>query len=92
MQSERAQILTLLAARRIDVAEAERPLVLVGSRDRFFIMALWTTVAVVILSATQNHVGQNLYAVLHSTLQSVTGSDAFHNLHLFLYRVMGELP
>ena len=41
MQSERSQILALLAARRIDVADAERLLVLVGGRDRFLTLTLW---------------------------------------------------
>jgi hypothetical protein len=93
MSSERSQVLSLLATRRIDVAEAERLLVLIGGRDRFvtlfFWLALWT-VAVLAASSggSQYHFGENL----HAALQSVTGSDAFHHLHLFFCRLLGELP
>ena len=94
MPSERSQILSLLAARRIDLAEAERLLILVGGRERFLTLALWTVVTLAAASAnlSQYHLGTSLLAVLHSALQSASGSDAYHYLHVFFIRLLGELP
>jgi hypothetical protein len=94
MPSERSQILALFASRRIDLAEAERLLTLVSSRDRFLTMALVTAavLAVASINPAQYHLGEGFSAALHSTLQSVTGSETFHHLHLFFCRLLGELP
>jgi len=94
VSSARSQILTLLANHRIDVAQAERLLAIAGGRERFLTLTLNTVLLTV--AATTNllphHTGQNLYAVLHLALQSVTASPAFHHLHLFFIRLLGELP
>jgi len=98
MRSERSQILALFAARRIDIFEAERLLALVGGRDRFLTLALWTFALLIASAAnlSQAHFGDSLLAALHSvlqsTFQSISGSEAFHHLHLFICRVLGELP
>ena len=94
MPSECSQILALLAARRIDVGQAERLLAIVGSRDRFLFLILWSIVvmASMWINPLQGNLGQGLHAVLHSALQSVTGSAAFHHAHIFFYRFLGELP
>jgi len=94
MPSERAQILALLATRRIDIAEAERLLALVGGRDRFLYFSLWTllVLAATAVNPLQGHQGEGVLAALHSALQTVTGSAAFHHAHVFFYRLLGELP
>jgi hypothetical protein len=99
MPSERSQILSLFAARRIDLAEAERLLILVGGRDRFFTLVLAAVVVIAVASAnpsltglSQVHLGARLYETLRSMFESVNGSEAFRNLHLFFCRLLGELP
>jgi hypothetical protein len=94
MRSERSQILDLLAARRIDVSEAERLLALVGGKDRFLTLTLCTIVATAIsfIDLHQYRAGESLLAALQSTLQSLTGSATFHHLQVFLIRLLGELP
>jgi hypothetical protein len=94
MRSERSQILDLLAARRIDVAQAERLLILVGGRDRFLTFALASIVALAVVSADFSHgyLLSRLFADVHSATESVTASEAYHHVHLFLYRLLGELP
>jgi hypothetical protein len=98
MSSERSQVLALLAARRIDVDQAERLLALVGGRDRFLTLALWTIILLIAVSANLSQIplGNGTLAALRSALQSViqslNGSEAFHNLHTFLCRFLGELP
>jgi hypothetical protein len=94
MQSERSQILALFAARRIDMTEAERLLILVSGRDRFLTLALCAVFAVAASSAnlSQYRLGESFLSLLHSVLPSVTGSEAFHHLHLFFIRLLGELP
>ncbi|WP_263352277.1 hypothetical protein [Acidicapsa acidisoli] len=98
MPTERSQILTLLAAHRLDVAEAERLLAAAGTRERFFAVTLaltaWTLAAVTLTSITQlhPHLSSNLTNTFDSALQSITRSAAFHHLLAFCYRLLGELP
>jgi hypothetical protein len=94
MPSERSQILTLLANRRIDIAQAERLLVLVGHKDRFLTLSL---LALAFLVAATVHVpecqlAQSLLAGLNSGLHSACGSEAVRHLHVFFCRALGELP
>jgi hypothetical protein len=89
-----------LAARRIDLAEAERLLILVGGRDRFFTLVLTAVVVIAFVSAnpslsglSQFHLGARLYETLRSMLESVNGSEAFHQPSPFLFAdFLGELP
>lgn len=94
MPSERSQIRFLPAARHTDVAEAERPLANAGHRDRFLTFALSAVIVLVAISSNplQYHLGDSLHAILHSALPSLTGSAAFHHLHVFFIRFLGELP
>jgi hypothetical protein len=94
MISERSQILALFAARRIDLAQAERLLVLVGGRDRFLTLALWTAALLIgtMANLAQFHLGDGILAGLHSALRSASGSEAAHYLHVFFIRLLGELP
>jgi hypothetical protein len=94
MPSERSQIRFLPATRHINAAEAERPLEVAGRRDRFLIFALTAVIVLVAISSNplQYDLGDNLYAILHSVLPSLTGSAAFHHLHVFFIRFLGELP
>jgi hypothetical protein len=94
MPSERSQIRPLPASWRIDAEEVERPLVVAGRRDRFLIFALSAVIVLVAMSSNplQYHLGDSLYATLHSALPSLTGSEAFHHLHVFFIRFLGELP
>ena len=103
MISERSQILALFAARRIDLAQAERLLVLVGGRDRFLTLTLWMAaltltlwMAALLIGALANlsqlHFGDGLLTGLHSALRSASGSEAVHHLHVFFIRLLGELP
>lgn len=94
MISERSQILALFAARRIDLAEAERLLVLVGGRDRFLTLALWAVAVLIgiLANLAQPHLGDGILTGLHSALRSASGSDAVHHLHIFFIRLLGELP
>jgi hypothetical protein len=94
VSSARSQILTLLANHRIDVAQAERLLAIVGGSERFLTLTLGTILVAVAatINLLPHHAGHNLYAALQSTLQSVTASPAFHHLHLFFIRLLGELP
>jgi hypothetical protein len=94
MISERSQILALFAARRIDLAEAERLLVLVGGRDRFLTLALWMAALLIgaLASLSQFHFGDDLLTGLHSALRAASGSEAVHHIHVFFIRLLGELP
>jgi hypothetical protein len=94
MPTERSHILTLLAAHRIDVDEAERLLTAAGVRGRFLALVSWTLAAITVASITppHPHLGENLAAAISCALQSVTGSAAFHHLLVFCYRLLGELP
>jgi len=94
MISERSQILALFAARRIDLAQAERLLVLVGGRDRFLTLALWTAALLMgaLANLAQFHLGDGILTGLHSALRSASGSNAAHYLHVFFIRLLGELP
>jgi hypothetical protein len=94
MISERSQILALFAARRIDRAQAERLLVLVGGRDRFLTLALWMAALLIGILAnfSQFHLGDGILIGLHSALRSASGSEAAHHLHVFFIRLLGELP
>jgi hypothetical protein len=94
MRSERSQILAMLLSRRIDLAEAERLLAVVCSRDRFLFLALGTVFVLTVgaVNPAQYHMGESLSSALHSTFQSVTGSETFHQLRIFMYRLLGELP
>jgi hypothetical protein len=94
MISERSQILALFAARRIDLAEAERLLVLVAGRDRFLALALWTAALLIgaLTNLSQFHLGDGLLAGLQSAVRAASGSEAVHHLHVFFIRLLGELP
>lgn len=94
MISERSQILALFAARRIDLAQAERLLVLVGGRDRFLTLTLWMAALLIgaLANLSQLHFGDGLLTGLHSALRSASGSEAVHHLHVFFIRLLGELP
>jgi hypothetical protein len=94
MPTERSQILTLLAAHRIDVDEAERLLTAARTRGRFFALVPWTfaTITVASIAPLHSHPGENLAVAINSMLQSITGSAAFHHLLVFCYRLLGELP
>lgn len=94
MQSAQTQILSLLADQRIEVADAERLLAIVCSRDRFLALLLGFAIAAVIATASvfHSHLGDPFYACLHSALQPITESEAFRNLHIFAVRILGELP
>jgi hypothetical protein len=94
MISERSQILALFAARRIDLAQTERLLVLVGGRDRFLTLTLWAAALLIgtLANLTQFHLGDGILTGLHSSLRSASGSEAVHHLHVFFIRLLGELP
>lgn len=98
MQSAQMQILSLLAAERIDFSQAERLLLLLRERNRFFTLTFWTILCVVLAAVCFPHslLAENLSAVLSSRFPSmppsVTGSEAFRNLQIFIFRVLGELP
>jgi hypothetical protein len=94
MISERSQILALFAARRIDLAQTERLLLLVGGRDRFLTLVLWASALLIgiLANLAQPHLGDGLLAGLHSALRSACGSEAVHHLHVFIIRLLGELP
>jgi hypothetical protein len=94
MISERSQILALFAARRIDLAQAERLLALVGGRDRFLTLALWMAALLIGIFANlaQFHFGDGLLTGVHSALRSASESEAIHHLHVFFIRLLGELP
>jgi hypothetical protein len=93
MPSERTQILALFADGHIDMAQAERLLCLIGSRDRFLTLAL----AAMLLAAAVHQlpllqIAESLHTGLHAAMQSVAVSQAFQQLQLFLNRFLGELP
>jgi hypothetical protein len=90
MPSESAQILNLLADRRIDVDEAERLLALVGGRDRFVTLAFCAIGVALAVSANLQPI--HLDERLAAALRSFAGSAAFHQLQTYCIRMLGELP
>jgi len=89
MSSERSQILALFASGHIDMAQAERLLCLVGSRDRFLTLAL---AAMLFAAAAHQFPWPQIAEGLHFAMQSAAASEAFQQLQLFLNRFLGELP
>jgi hypothetical protein len=94
MSSGRLHILTLLAQQRINVAEAERLLVLVAGRNWSIMLALWTAVVCILAPAAGSlaHLGHNFHTAVDSMLHTITASETFHCLRIFIRRFLGELP
>lgn len=94
MSSARAQILTMLANHRIDVALAERLLSIAFGRERFVTLTL--CMALVSATAAGNllppHAGEHLVSALYSVVQSAMETPAWHHFCLILNRLLGELP
>lgn len=89
MASERSQILTLFAAGRIDIAQAERLLCLVGGRDRFLALGFWL---LLLVFARSHFPLSRVTETARSAFQSAARSEIFQHLQLFLNRFPGELP
>jgi hypothetical protein len=76
MSSAHLQILTLLAEQRIHVAAVERLLTLVAAPA----------------AGSLAHFSHSLHTAVDSMLRTITASETFHCLRIFIRRFLGELP